>query len=271
MSHLLPSPRLVAATIALAVPALAQISPPLAVSDLVAQADLVVVASVVARDCRWNEERTTIRTFVTLGDVDVRKGEVEGPIVLRFDGGSVGDDHIVVPCMPRLAVGSRYLLFVAGNGRHVSPIVGFDQGCFAIRDDRLVDAAGRELIGVQDDRLVVAARKHTGPVLPPSSGPAVASVDHTVVPAAPDVEARERELLARQRSRTVAPLAELPRTTARTPAGVPAASPPPIAAPAGAAGSELRDVAPIVVTGDDDGGRRVSLAAFLSTLGLESR
>ncbi len=256
----------------LALGAPAQSVPPLSLAEAASSADWIVTATVRSSRSRWSDDRTTIRTFVALGDVVVHHGTVPGgEPVLRFDGGQVGDDRIAVAGMPVLREGGRYLLFVRGNGEHVSPIVGFHQGVFEVREtasgEVLVDAFGRELVEVREGRLVVAERRSVaGAATPRPSGPQVLSIDHTVVAAAADVERREGQQLARGTARPL-PLPELPATGPAV--RIPAAGRSAVSPPARVEGSTPLGAArhPILLAAGDDPGRRVNLAAMLRFVG----
>ena len=177
-------------------PASLTIVPPMFYSDIVRESELIVIGTVTASTSRW--EGTTIRTFVDLDQLHVAKGTLpsgpalggRAPLTLRFDGGTVGADTIAIADLPRLAKGKRYLLYVSGNGRHVSPIVGFHQGLFEVATvngrEVLLDHRGQELLGIRDDRFVFRATER---VVPAGAMPAVVAIDQTVVPARADVRA----------------------------------------------------------------------------------
>ncbi|MCB9870599.1 MAG: hypothetical protein H6837_12135 [Planctomycetes bacterium] len=249
----------------------AQLVPPMTVSTISRTAEWIGTGTVAGVESRWDAAHTTIRSFVTLTALATHKGNVptDGRIVLRFDGGQVGRDRIAVSGMPSLQKGRRYLLFVAHNGTAVSPIVGYHQGLFEITTELgkevLRNPFGQVLAGIRDDRFVLVAppiaKKDRAPA------PTIASIDHTVVPAAPDVDAREREQVAAAKTRIAAPLAELAATrAARIPAGVPAASPPPSSGGASRVAPAIRDAAPIVLAPGQDRGQRLGVRDLLTQI-----
>ena len=220
---------------ATAAASIATVVKPMFFSEIVSQSELIFVGTVSASESRHEDGKQTIRTYVTLTDLAVQKGIPGGPTVtLRFEGGQVGDDRLVISDMPRLAVGGRYLLYVSGNGVHLSPVTGFNQGAFqvVVEHGREVLRAlnGMDLVGVQDDRFVLAARPQPVRQL---DGPQVGAGDFRVKPAAaaPDLAAFEAELVRRQQARaagSLPPFAGLPtRRCRRERAGCTAAGPEP--------------------------------------------
>lgn len=97
--------------------------------ELVAVAEQIVVGTVL-RVRETDEERGTgRRTLVTLGDLEVWKGEVRGAeFVLDLAGG--GGARIAH--LPEFVEGERVITFVAGNGQAVCPLVGIGKGRFRV-------------------------------------------------------------------------------------------------------------------------------------------
>ena len=103
-------------------------------ADLVARAEQIVSGTVT--DITQGPDATgTPTTLVTLSDLTVLKGDVGNTLTLRLYGGASGDVVVHIPDMPTFAVGDRTVLFVAGNGRDVCPLVGVWQGRFNVRFD----------------------------------------------------------------------------------------------------------------------------------------
>jgi hypothetical protein len=119
--------------------------------ELVAQAEIVVLARVVALRSAWTESRSgrTIVTDVTLSIDRTLKGPVFVQRSLEFLGGTVGDDTLEVSGMPAFHVGDRDVLFIRDSGRPVSPIVGFAYGRFRVVRDT---ATGVERVRTHDGR-----------------------------------------------------------------------------------------------------------------------
>ena len=230
-------------------------------SEIVRDAELIVIGTVTGAASRYEDGRQTIRTYVDLKQLTFAKGGMPSDtLTLRFDGGQVGNDRIEVGSMPRLELGKRYLLYVAGNGRHVSPIVGFNQGVFelAVEQGREVvrDWRGQELIGIHNDRYVFAGK----PQPQRAAGPQIASIDQTVVPANPRVAELERAMLEQQKAQRPAPLPELTPVAAQ-PADPTKVTAPPQARDVGPA----REAAPIVVPAEQDRGVRIDVQTLLRT------
>src|SRR5579862_963016 len=108
--------------------------------ELVSRADQIV-AGIVTAVTEEQDASGNPWTLVTLSDLTVLKGDVASTLTLRFYGGSRGDQVVHIPDMPAFTTGERALLFVAGNGRDVCPLVGVWQGRFRLRVD---SASGAE-------------------------------------------------------------------------------------------------------------------------------
>ncbi len=119
--------------------------------ELVARADEVVLARVVARQSSWVTSRSgrAIVTDVTFAIERTLKGETRVQRTLEFLGGTVGDDTLTVAGMPEFRVNDRDVLFVRDSGRPVSPLVGFWYGRFRVVRDA---AFGGETIRTFDGR-----------------------------------------------------------------------------------------------------------------------
>lgn len=244
-------------------PAPKTVVPPMFYSEIVNTAHQIVTGTVTGSTCRYERGRETIATLVTFENLTVHKGTVGEKITLRLEGGSIGDDHLRVPLMPKFHVGKRYLVYVDGlSGKKVSPIVGFHQGAFEITiqngRETLVSMLGDELVGIQNDRFVFA-----GKPAPRSANPAPEAVLDTGAgfkPADPDVEAKEVAQKAKEdaaaraaQEATRVPVLEVGNGTTPplpTEARLPAHAP-----------QQRKDAAPIVVT---DNGVRMSASSLLS-------
>lgn len=102
---------------------------------LVALAEQIVEGTVVAVE-QSTDPRGVARTLISLSDLLVLKGEVAGDrFVIDIAGGERNGLRSVVLDLPELKVGERYVLFVAGNGRAVFPVVGIAQGVFQVVRD----------------------------------------------------------------------------------------------------------------------------------------
>jgi hypothetical protein len=102
--------------------------------ELVARAEQIVAGTVT--DIKQGADASGApATYVTFSDLTVLKGDVGETLTLRFYGGESGGVAVHIPDMPTFSVGDRAVLFVAGNGRDVCPLVGVWQGRFNVRFD----------------------------------------------------------------------------------------------------------------------------------------
>ena len=119
--------------------------------ELVARAESVFVAHVVAMRSSWVESRSgrSIVTDVTFAIERTLKGPTYAERSLAFLGGTVGDDTLHVSGMPQFHVGDRDVLFVADSGGPASPLVGFWYGRFRVQRDA---PTGVDMIRTHDGR-----------------------------------------------------------------------------------------------------------------------
>jgi hypothetical protein len=105
--------------------------------ELVARADEVILARVVARQSSWVTSRSgrAIVTDVTFAVERTLKGESRIQRTLEFLGGTVGEDTLTVVGIPEFLVNDRDVLFVRDAGRPASPVVGFSYGRFRVVRD----------------------------------------------------------------------------------------------------------------------------------------
>jgi hypothetical protein len=118
--------------------------------ELVALAEQIVVGTVT--DIKQAADPSgTPATYVTFSDLTVLKGDVSDTLTLRFYGGESGGVVVRVADMPTFTLGERAVVFVAGNGQAVCPLVGVWQGRFHVR----FDAERQTDIVETDDRIPV--------------------------------------------------------------------------------------------------------------------
>jgi hypothetical protein len=86
-----------------------------------------------------------------MGVQQVHKGRAGNTVTLQFLGGTIGDTTLEVAEMPHFKNGERVVLFVAGNGTAVSPILGFFHGRFSVRNG----ADGRDEVIAHDGQPLV--------------------------------------------------------------------------------------------------------------------
>ena len=124
--------------------------------DLVAHAEQIVVGTAIA--IQDVEDQSGVpSTLVTFSDLSVLKGDVGSDLTLRFAGGSSGRYVVEVPDMPTFTLGERAVLFVAGNGRDICPLVGVWQGRFRVRLDA---SQGTEVVESGEGKSVVGLTGH---------------------------------------------------------------------------------------------------------------
>ena len=162
---------------------------PMDLGDLTAKAEDIFVGTV--SDVRSEKADGMIVTYVTFSDLRVVKGSLEDSVEVRLSGGTVGEETLHVYGMPRFEVGERNLVFLAGNGRHGCPIVGWGQGRFRIRHDQgsrqeLVFDDGDAPVAAIRDRQIVRATRERGR----RGSPGVPDAGHVVI--APPVAPRGR-------------------------------------------------------------------------------
>lgn len=133
--------------------------------ELVARADEVILARVVARQSSWVTSRTgrAIVTDVTFSIERTLKGESRVQRTLEFLGGTVGDDTLTVVGIPEFRVNDRDVLFVRDSGRPASPLVGFSYGRFRVVRDATF---GTDIIRTFDGR-PLASLADVGNTRPP--------------------------------------------------------------------------------------------------------
>jgi hypothetical protein len=249
---------------------------PLAFSDLVGKSDLIVTARAVSIHSQWEDGGRTIRTRASFALLSVLKGVHALPsLTLRLDGGAVGDARVQVSGMPRFEVGKRYLLFVRGNGKHISPITGFNQGVFEIIEKGgktvLITRTGHEWVGVADDRLVLAARPRGSSSREPA--PIAVPVLNAAKPAHPEAARLEAEWLRRMahgKAPALPPRAPVSGTADSSHGGKVSAPPRRVQEPADRE-PRARDVRPILLAPDADQGRRITVQRVTALIQSRTR
>jgi len=134
--------------------------------ELVARADEVILARVVARESSWVTSRSgqAIVTDVTFAVERTLKGEPRIQRTLEFLGGTVGDVSLTVAGIPDFHVNDRDVLFVRDTGRPASPLVGFSYGRFRVVRDATF---GTDIIRTFDGR-PLASLDDVGNTRPPA-------------------------------------------------------------------------------------------------------
>jgi hypothetical protein len=139
--------------------------------ELVAESDAIVrgvVAEVRAEEFDSPQGRG-IRTLVTLRVEQTLKGSAEETITLVQLGGVVKGRALRVVGLPEFKVGERQIVFVAGNGRVICPVIGGGFGRFLVRkdmatgDDHIFRNDGAPLVSFDQISLPLASRPVIGP------------------------------------------------------------------------------------------------------------
>jgi hypothetical protein len=105
--------------------------------DLVARAEAIFVGQVIDRQAVWEStaQGRSIVTQVTFKVEDVWKGSM-GPVTrLEFLGGAIGEVTFEVNGVPTFTIGQRDVLFVSGDVKTISPLVGLSYGRLRIERD----------------------------------------------------------------------------------------------------------------------------------------
>jgi hypothetical protein len=114
--------------------------------ELVAEAEVIVRASPIARETRREtapDGTAILRTYVTLAVERTLKGPAADRLTLAFLGGELGAEAMTVRGVPRLEPGATDYVFIAGNGRVFCPLVGLGHGRFRVLREA---ATGREYL-----------------------------------------------------------------------------------------------------------------------------
>ncbi len=121
--------------------------------DLSAEAEQIVVGTVAKTESTYGTDKN-IYTFVTITDMDSLKGQTkESELVLRFNGGQVGEDIHEIVGSPYFKTNEKVVLFVRGNGQNLIPLVGWTQGVFRV----VADQAGGNIVTDNDGNFLLEA------------------------------------------------------------------------------------------------------------------
>ena len=113
---------------------------------MVDSSDYIVRATVKSIESDWrpNPDKPGSRYIGTRVELEVHeviKGTPPSPLVLELVGGRVGDKELTIGGAPKFTVGQQSILFVAGNGRRIVPLVGMTHGKYNVRKNK---KTGRE-------------------------------------------------------------------------------------------------------------------------------
>ncbi|MCY4636558.1 MAG: hypothetical protein OXG04_18980 [Acidobacteria bacterium] len=142
---------------------------PMSFSEVVESAEVVAAGTVTAINETWDAEQEAPFTEVTFSNLDVVKGQVGGEeLTLHFLGGPDPDGYVlVVSGMPQFEVGDRAVVFSAGNGVQISPLVGWSQGLYRLFYDpgqdafTVADHVGRAVVAIENQEGRMESRLST--------------------------------------------------------------------------------------------------------------
>lgn len=147
---------------------------PPTLEELVSEADVVVRGIVTeVRGVEFDSPQGRgIRTIVTLRVERTLKGSAGETVTLLQLGGTVRGRTLRVAGLPQFKPGDRQIVFVAGNGRMICPVIGGVFGRFFVRVDA---ATGRDQIFRNDGAPLVSIADIPSPfAVRPPPGPSFA-------------------------------------------------------------------------------------------------
>jgi hypothetical protein len=128
------------------------------IDELIQQSQLVFEGTVTGIDAKENNQKR-IHTYVTFTISDVIKGEyTDSVITLRFLGGTVGDNSMLVSEQRIPQVGEHGIYFVESLDRfQINPLYGWSQGHFILERDlagthKVMTNRGLAVRGVADTK-----------------------------------------------------------------------------------------------------------------------
>ena len=110
--------------------------------ELILKSQYVIHGIVKEVRCDWNEDHSSIYTYVTLQVLDVFKGEPRDEMVLITLGGTVGDKTIWVSDQPELTEGMEVIIYAFLTSTGYFGIRGLMQGVYDVSDGVVSDKRG---------------------------------------------------------------------------------------------------------------------------------
>ncbi|MEY4636407.1 MAG: hypothetical protein RJA55_2205 [Acidobacteriota bacterium] len=134
---------------------------------LVSGASTIFVGEVMNVRAAWESTPAgrVIVTSVTFRVEAVWKGNVGAVTQLAFMGGEIGDLGMMVHGMPTFRMGQRDVLFVGGEARRISPLVGLMHGRMRVERDLV---SGVDRVRTHDGQAVGSVTQ-IGPQRAPAS------------------------------------------------------------------------------------------------------
>lgn len=147
----------------LALPAIGSTVVKMDLPDLVKTSDMIVQGRVDHAEAKW--ENDAIITYTTILVDDHLKGAQRQSMVIRSEGGRIGDLVMSVPGMPQFRQGEGVIVFLKGSSNGAFAVVGLNQGKYEIVGDSVVsNVDGLEILDPQSGRLMALRAASRAPV-----------------------------------------------------------------------------------------------------------
>jgi hypothetical protein len=164
--------------------------------ELVAESDTIIRG--VVTDVRAEEfdspQGRGIRTLVTVSVERTLKGSAGETVTLVQLGGTVGKRALRVAGLPEFKRGERQIVFIAGNGHMICPVIGGVFGRFKVQTDT---ATGRDhvfrndgapLLSIDQIPLPLSTRPLLGPVVAGMTGMVAAEFETRILAASAQLD-----------------------------------------------------------------------------------
>ncbi len=160
--------------------------------ELVQKAEAIVRGEVVAVSSEWRGSGSS-RRIITLVRISVERCLLGGSprtLELEFLGGRVGEDYLLVPGQPEFRLGEKSLLFIAGNGQRMCPLVHAMHGRLRIV---AAETGGGQFVAREDGVKVSSLDDFALPLIPETAAKAVRALKRESI----SLEEMEQSILAR--------------------------------------------------------------------------
>ena len=105
-------------------------------------AEIISLATVTKVESHWAEGKKVILTEAEFNLVESVKGSASGTVSVRVLGGTVGELSQSVAGAPSFKVGQTWVVFLEPTGKGDYRVVGFNQGCYPV-----VEQKGKKVVG----------------------------------------------------------------------------------------------------------------------------
>ena len=105
---------------------------PVDLGQLAREARAIVRGRVAAIEPRFNEDRRTIETLVTLDADHYLKGELGSAVQFTIPGGRVGRYRRLVVGAPAFSVAEPLIVFLGAHGPGIPHLLGLSQGVYRL-------------------------------------------------------------------------------------------------------------------------------------------